>query len=128
MTTRRVYYQFLKTTGEFTARPYYEPDSDSLIFYARDEQSYAKRINNLLTLYLASDDDSLVGCEIKSVKRMLRIGGDFGLLVHDEKIKLGCFLAFALVAPPDDPNLEQYEQAVRQFENIELDRAALLAA
>jgi hypothetical protein len=123
------YYEFLKTAKvEFIARPYYEPESDSLIFYARDDQSYAKRINSLLTLYLSSNDDSLVGCEIKGVKRMLRICGDFGVLVRDEKIKLGFLLAFALDQPPDHPALDEYAEKVRQFESVDVDQSELVPA
>ena len=116
------YLDFLGSeAGEFTPRPYYEPAGDSLIFYARNEQSYAKRINRLLTVFLSFHDNSLVGCEVKGVQRMLRIAGDFGVLVQDRKVKLGLFLAFALVPPPDDPAFEQYEEEFKQFEDVELD-------
>jgi hypothetical protein len=123
------YFDSLRSeVGEFTPRPYYEPEGDSLIFYARNEQSYAKRINSLLTLFLSSRDNSLVGCEVKGVQRMLRIAGDFGVLVHDRKLKLGVFLAFALVPPPDDPAMQQYEDEIRQFEDVELDARELVPA
>lgn len=123
------YFDSLRSeVGEFTPRPYYEPEGDSLIFYARNEQSYAKRINSLLTLFLSSQDNSPIGCEVKGVQRMLRIAGDFGVLVHDRKLKLGFFLAFALVPPPDDPAFEQYEKEVKQFEDVELDARALVPA
>jgi hypothetical protein len=56
------------------------------------------------------------------------IRGDFGVLVHDRKLKLGFFLAFALVPPPDDPAFEQYEERVKQFENVELDARELVPA
>jgi hypothetical protein len=123
------YFEFLRSeVGEFTPRPHYEPEGDSLIFYGRNEQSYAKRINSLLTLFLSSQDNSLVGCEVKGVQRMLRIAGDFGVLVHDRKLRLGFFLAFALVPPPDDPAFEQYEEEVKQFEDVELDARELVPA
>jgi len=114
--------------GEFRARPIYEPEGDSLLFYARDEQSYAKRINSLLTVFLSTHDNSLVGCEVKGVQRMLKIGGDFGVLVHDEKVRLGFFLAFALMPPPENPELEQLGDEVKQFEDVELDRQELCLA
>ena len=128
-TGQDAYFQSLKSeVADFTPRPYYEPEGDSLIFYARNEQSYAKRINSLLTLFLSSQDNSPVGCEVKGVQRMLRIAGDVGVLVHDRKLKLGFFLAFALVPPPDDPADEQYEEEVKQFEDVELDARELFPA
>jgi hypothetical protein len=119
------YLESLRTgMKEFSPRPIYEPEGDSLIFYARDEQSYAKRINSLLTVFLSSNDNSLVGCEVKGVQRMLKIGGDFGVLVRDDKLRLG----FSLAPPLDDPELEQYGDEVKQFEDVELDRQELCLA
>lgn len=116
-----------KSLPPFSPRPYYEPEGDSLIVYVRSEQSFAKRLNGLLTLFLSTADRSLVGCEVKGVQRLLRIAGDFGVLVHDQKIKLGILLAFALAQPPEDPSLEDYEDDVKAFENIEIDRKELVA-
>jgi hypothetical protein len=119
-----------KISGEFVASPYYEPDGDSLIFYVRDVQSYAKRLNPLLTVFLSSDDHSLVGCEVKGVQHMLRLAGDFGLLVHDADIKLRILLAFALVPQPDDPSLDRYADDLRNFvgDDIEMRREDLVRA
>jgi hypothetical protein len=113
---------------EFSVKPFYEPECDSLILYVRSDQSYAKRLNSLLTLFLSTQDDSLVGCEVKGVQRLLRIAGDFGVLVHDRKIRLGILLAFALAEPPEDPAMGQYEASVKGFENIEIDRESLVPA
>lgn len=54
--------------GEFEARPYYEPETDSLIYYTRDVSSYSKRVSKYLTVFLSNDDDSLVGIEVKGFK------------------------------------------------------------
>lgn len=66
--------QYLKDAkpGSFQAQPYYEPETDSLIYYFRDEQSYSKRITKHLTLFLSCNDDSLVGCEMKGIGANLR--------------------------------------------------------
>jgi hypothetical protein len=56
----------------FRRRPYYEPETDSLIFYIRDMSSYSKRITKYLTLFLANSDDTLVGIEVKSMKVICR--------------------------------------------------------
>jgi hypothetical protein len=56
---------------EFRAEPYYDRDTDSLVFYERDVRSYAKRINKYLTIYLSCADDTVVGFKIKGVQRPL---------------------------------------------------------
>ena len=111
----------------FVAKPYYEPDGDSLIFYAEDVQSFARRHNSFLTLFLSTDDRRLVGVEVKGVKRMLRLSGDFGVAVIDQQMKLGIFLAFALNSPPEDPALKEYEEQVEQFKDVEVDSLELTA-
>ena len=57
--------------GPFRPEPFYEPATDSLIYYERDERSYAKRISRHLTVFLSVQDDTLVGVEIKGVKASL---------------------------------------------------------
>ena len=119
--------------GEFEPRPFYEPDSDSLVFYVRNEQSYRKRLNNLLTLFLSTKDDSLVGCEIKGVQPMLRqlprMRVGFAVAVHDKGIKLGIFLGIALASAPGDPALqEQYEDELNKFDEVDIDSEELVLA
>lgn len=54
--------------GEFEARPYYEPETDAVIFYFRNERSYSKRITRYFTIFLSIDDDSLVGFEVTGIR------------------------------------------------------------
>ncbi|MBN2474726.1 MAG: hypothetical protein JXB62_08965 [Pirellulales bacterium] len=64
--------------GEFESRPFYEPKSDSLIWYLRDTRSHNKRITQYLTFFLSVEDDSLVGFEVKSVKTIMKAIEDLG--------------------------------------------------
>lgn len=96
--------QFLKSVNSvpFSPTPYWEPETDALIFYFKDEPSYSRRLNPLMTVFLSAHDSRLVGCEVKGIKRILdrikRIGvGDVGLKV---------LLIFALVPEPDCPKFE----------------------
>ena len=65
----------LKATelAEFAPTPYYEPETDSLILYFRDESSYSKRVTEYLTVFLDNSDNSLVGIEVTGVSRMLQV-------------------------------------------------------
>jgi len=116
-------------SDRFSPSPYYERESDSVVFYARDEQSYAKRLNDQLTIFVSTHDDSLVGCEVKGVTRMLKIAGDYGVVVLDKKIKLGILLAFAIALQPEDPAAEQYDEELKNsFRDVEFDREQLALA
>jgi hypothetical protein len=107
---------------DFKAEPIYEKKTDSLIFYIRDERSYGKRINQLMTLFLSAVDDSLVGCEVKGVRRLLDRIGEFaiGVFSNDGKrVKLAILLAFALA-----PELEVKDSDELKGDLLELKDAA----
>ncbi|MGH7192913.1 MAG: hypothetical protein ACREJM_05170 [Candidatus Saccharimonadales bacterium] len=126
------YFGFLKEglaqTGPFVPKPFYTPESDTLYFYGSDVPSFARRLNPLLTVFLANDDESLVGFKIKGVQRILarmeRLGMDkFVIDGRGEGIRLTIFLEFALVAPPDDGEAEvdRLEAAFGQFDEVVVD-------
>ena len=129
------YFKFLSDAvarpGDFVPAPYYDLESDALFFYARDVPSYAKRLNSALTLYLAQEDNTLVGCKVKSVQRLLthldRLKR-FGVSIVDHKIKLGILLQFALATPPEDPEMLAYEDQIDQYGDVEIDRRELRPA
>lgn len=56
----------------FEQKPFYEPITDSILMYFRNERSYAKRISKHFTLFVSNEDDSLVGFEIKGVYDICR--------------------------------------------------------
>ena len=45
----------------FEPRPYYGPKEDSLTFYFDKAESYGKRVDALLTVFLSVKTDELVG-------------------------------------------------------------------
>ena len=119
--------QGLENMGPFRPKPYYEPTGDSVIFYIRDVQSYAKRLNPILTLFLSADDESLVGCEVKGVKRLLRTYGDFMVSVTEhrgEKLRLGMLLGFGLALTHD----ENLRRELEPYKDVEIDSDELQLA
>lgn len=129
------FYKYLEgrinAPGEFNARPFYSREGDTLFFYERDVQSYAKRLNPLLTLFLASADDSLIGFKIKGVQRLITRMDRLGiekLIMHDDSIKLKVIIELALTPPSDDPSLDRYEDELGKYEDVEIERSELRAA
>lgn len=117
------YLKEMRPTGEFIARPFYEPKTDSLIYYARDARSYGKRLNELITLFLSTTDNSLVGCELKGVKRLMKRVDGVIVFVHDHKIKLSLLMGIALAPEPDDEELvDRYrDELLESTEPVEVD-------
>ncbi len=91
--------------GEFKSEPYYEENTDALLVYLRDCHSSSKRLNDKLTLFLSIEDGTLVGVEVKGITRILELNRAFGVSVIDHDIRLGVFLAFALVEETDDSEI-----------------------
>jgi hypothetical protein len=60
----------------FESRPIYSPDGDFISLYLRDEDSYAERVDDLLTIYRSVENDALVGWKIKGVRRLLKARSD----------------------------------------------------
>jgi hypothetical protein len=104
----------------FSPRPYYGADEDALTFYFDNAESYARRVDDLLTLFLSLKADDLVGFQIKGVRRKLKKLGDFGIRISHGKVRLGLFfhlLAF-LAETPDQQ--EEYLDLSRRTRNVEM--------
>jgi len=71
---------------------YYGAPEDSLTIYFSGEESYAHRLNNLVTLLLSFERNTLVGCQVKGFRRKLESDGSFALNIQRKgKLELGLF-------------------------------------
>jgi hypothetical protein len=112
-----------KKPRAFKPRPIYSPDGDFITIYLSDEDSYAKRVDELLTVYLSVRTNSLVGCKIKGVQRLLKTLGDFGVSVHDRKLNVNLlFIAGALFSPKQH---DKYKELGRQAGTMAIPRKSL---
>jgi len=125
----------LNAAGAFAPQPYYNADADAIFFYARDTQSYAKRLNSFVTLFLSCDDDSLVGVKLKSIRRIIALlerlrqkDSEFKLTVVDRKIKLGILIELALLVPAESEELAVYEEQLEEYDDVEIEQPELVGA
>lgn len=73
----------------FDPKPRYFRDGDHLTYFIADKRCYSWRINELLTVYTAVDDDcEVVGCKINSISHILE---KFGSLTTDS-VKMMFFI------------------------------------
>ena len=99
----------LPSPGEFRPWPLYTAEGDSLTFYVKDEDSYAERIDDLLTIYKSVSRDEIVGCQVKGVRRKLESLNKFIVTVKAPKFDLG-LLFLTYMATTDSPVARhQYE-------------------
>jgi hypothetical protein len=96
--------------GQFKPVPHYSPEGDSLTFYFRDDESFAERIDDFLTVYKSIDSNELVGCQVKGLPAALKLLGDFGLhFWQGEKLKLS-LLFMAIGFEASDKHLDCYKK------------------
>jgi hypothetical protein len=102
----------------------YGPKEDALIFYFRNDESYAHRLNEHVTIFLSFDGDLLVGCQVKGVRRRLKTDGHFAVLLGPKsgKVELGLFFHLLAYDIPDARLIELGQQA----KGVELDVSELL--
>ena len=113
--------------GEFRAVPHYFPTGDYLTYFVSDERAYAKRLDDVVTIYLAIGSDKLVGCKVKGVRHILKTAGTFGVGVDGgDGIRLGFFF-FAGAAPDRigrEVSLKWYD-LLKEMADVRVDREQL---
>ena len=109
----------------FESRPIYSAEGDFISLYLRDEDCFAERVDEVLTIYLSVESEALVGCKIKGVHRLLKTLGDFGVSVQDEEISVNLlFLAGAALASSPQ-QVDRYQQLGCQARNIRIPKQSL---
>jgi hypothetical protein len=95
-------------TGEFVVSPFYDPDTDTLTVYIRDEPSCRERIDRYLTVYREFQTGEVTGCDIKHVRRkLLATVRLFNIGIEPESLTLGVLL---LAIPLADVPAEEWAQ------------------
>jgi hypothetical protein len=120
-----------KQASVFRPCAYYGQEEDALTFYFRKDADYAKRINARVTVYLSMDDNELVGCQIKGVRRVLDELGELDLTIKHGRIKLQVvLLAFMERMLEQEETRTVYREVYRKAteSDIELDLPQLATA
>ncbi len=107
---------------------------DCIEFFVSQEDYFAERIDDYLTLYLDMDTEEIVGFVIKNVKRILdRLASNktaTAFVIDDGKIRLRS-LFFSLFSPDksEDPGHElivrEYAKVAKVAESYQLDKVEM---
>jgi len=103
----------------FEPRPFYSPDGDFLTFFFREDDHYAERVDELLTVYLSMETKELVGCKIKGVRRILDTLGKLGVLVDGGEAKLSFFFLSGAFSRQDSRR-KRYEEIGTRTKGIRI--------
>lgn len=110
----------------FEPRPYYGPHEDSLTFYFDNAESYGRRVDELLTLFLSLKTNALVGCQVKGVRKNLKRLGDFGISIKHGKVRLDLFFHLLAFLAEKPAQRKKYLELSERTKDIDLDLDAAL--
>lgn len=115
--------KFLETTKPkgFEPRPYFGPEEDSLTFYFDNAESYGKRVDELLTLFLSVKNDKLVGCQVKGVRKKLKRLGNFGIAIKHGKVRLDLFFYLLAFLAEKPQQRQKYLDLSQHTKDVEVD-------
>lgn len=115
--------------GDFTPRPFYSRDGDSLFFYFKEAASYGDRVDEFFTLYRSIETRELTGCQIKGVQCILKRLGAFGVRITDKTVDLRIII-LGYRASVDDSSQAEIDELVQAAEEADahLDADELIPA
>jgi hypothetical protein len=117
------------SSGGFHSFPQYFPSGDYLTYFTSSERCHAKRLNDVITVFLANESKRLVGCKVKGVAHILKTAGDFHVQVWDgdDSIRLGFFFFYATGLDRADTE-HQWSELLKSMSNVTIPRSILLEA
>lgn len=74
--------------AKFRGEPWYNAAGDCVMWFFGEQESYACRIDDKLTVYRAFGTDDLVGCQVKGVAALLQKLGTFHVKYHEKGVSL----------------------------------------
>ena len=94
----------------FRPVPHYFADGDFLTYYVRDEPHFARRIDELLTIYLSVNTKELIGCKVKGVKHLLQMAGEFSVSLDAGKANMAFFFHLGEKVARDTEQKRLYQE------------------
>jgi hypothetical protein len=109
-------------------QPHYYPVGDYLTFFAGESRCFAVRVNELLTVYLSTEDDSLVGCKVKGVARVMEQLKAMHVVVSDGSITLGLFFVSVAAITEEENTRRKVLNYAKNFPEARIPKEVLNVA
>lgn len=98
-------------------KPYsrYCRESDCLEFFVGGDDAHAERVDRVLTVYWSEeDDDALMGCEIKGVRKLVEEAGAVGVeIAKGGKLQLSALITAYRGLYPERIPVRSYDKLMR---------------
>ena len=108
--------------GQFKPYAYYGDEEDALTIYWRADADYARRLNSRVTVFISLDDDSLVGCQIKSVRHVLEDINWFDVSIRHGQVRVDMLFLACRGEFADAPeSREIYRQIGEEVSRMQLE-------
>jgi hypothetical protein len=105
----------------FQSRPFYSHAGDYLTFFFEDEDHYAERMDEYLTVFRSMEGDRFVGFKLKGVAYLLDAIGDFCVDVYDGTVlKLSLLLAAGAMITKEPSAIPTYQDFAEKTRDIRL--------
>jgi len=127
--------------GPFQPTATYDPDGDCIEFIIKDDDFYAHRMDDLVTVYYSEKDNQLVGAFVKSIKsfckKFMQRSPYFAVVVEKPPVRLSCLFVARLMELEGQANKQElrvaatvYQELITQAEqkNVEIPREACCTA
>lgn len=106
----------------------YDPDGDCIEFFTKPDSFYAKRVDDLVTVYYSDDTDEIIGSLIKGVsgfcKKITEVMPGFVIEIRDGRTRLVHLFRARLWTSKwgrTDPVTRIYEMLIKTAEESEVD-------
>ena len=111
-----------REASEFRPHYFYSKDGDFLTYYFREDDCYAVRKDDTLTVYKSMADHEFVGFKLKGVRLLLDKLGEFCLEVRDGKgsIMLSVLVNAAMILTDEVEALPDYHRFLRDTMSVPL--------
>lgn len=108
---------------------HYGAQEDSLLFYFRSDESYAHRVDNIVTVFLSFEGNEPVGCQVKGLRRILESDGCLSVVIRkDGKVRLGLFFHLLAFNAPEPETRSLLVELGQRAKGIEVDPRELASS
>jgi hypothetical protein len=111
----------------FRSHPYYSKEGDFLTYFFEGVDHFAERVDDVLTVFQAMDDERVIGFKLKGLAHLWRVLGDCSLDVFDpdDCLRLSVFLTAGLLRTKEPDALPVYQKFVRQTKGVRVPREVI---
>lgn len=124
-TTAFEYWASLPST-EFASTPHFYGEEDFLTYFVNENRCFARRVSEVVTVYVDAETGELVGCKVKGIRGILGNIRGFHVRVSDGTTTLG-LLFLSLLAEAPEGEKETLRGAAEKFGGVPVPSQALCA-